>query len=149
MRIDTSNMVASLLKNTASQPDSQRAIANYRQLASGYDATCRRIDALRTRAMRELALKCGDVVFDVGCGTGSSLPMLAAAVGPAGHVVGVELSPEMAELARQRIARESCDSRVEVVQAPVEEFEPEVEADALFLSYMKISNVKKTSLVTY
>ena len=135
MPIDALGTVASLLRNTAARPDPERAIANYRRLACGYDATCGRIEALRRRAMGELALKDGDVVFDIGCGTGPALPALAAAVGPAGRVVGVELSPEMAEHARQRVAREGCGSRVKVVQGPVEDFEPEVEADAFFLSY--------------
>jgi ubiquinone/menaquinone biosynthesis C-methylase UbiE len=135
MRIDASGVVASLLRNTAAQPDPGRAIANYRRLASGYDATCGRIEALRSRAMAELALKEGDVVFDIACGTGPALPALAAAVGPTGRVVGVELSPDMAELARQRVAGGSLSSRVRVVQGAVEDFEPEAQADALFFSY--------------
>lgn len=135
MPIDTLGTVGSLLRNTATQPDPARAVANYRRLAAGYDATCGRVAALRKRAMHELALTKGDVVFDIACGTGPALPVLAEAVGPSGTVVGVELSPEMAELARQRVARWNCGGRVRVVQGPVEDFEPEVEADALFLSY--------------
>ncbi len=135
MPIDTLGTIGSLLRNTTAQPDPARAVANYRCLAAGYDATCGRIATLRRRAMQELALKKGDVVFDIACGTGPALPLLAEAVGPTGYVVGVELSPEMAELARHRVARLSGGGRVQVVQGPVEDFEPEVEADALFLSY--------------
>jgi SAM-dependent methyltransferase len=135
MPIDSSDMVTSLLKNAAAQPDPERAIANYRRLASGYDATCGRIEALRRRAIGELALRHGETVFDIGCGTGPALPALAAAVGPTGSVVGVELSPDMAELARQRVARGSFSCRVRIVQGAVEDFEPEAEADALFFSY--------------
>jgi ubiquinone/menaquinone biosynthesis C-methylase UbiE len=135
MPIDTLGTVGSLLRNIAAQPDRARAVANYRRLAASYDATCGRIEGLRRRAVRELALKEGDVVFDIACGTGPALPVLAEAVGPTGTVVGVELSPDMAERARERVATLGYGARVQVVQAAVEDFEPEVEADALFLSY--------------
>jgi demethylmenaquinone methyltransferase/2-methoxy-6-polyprenyl-1,4-benzoquinol methylase len=61
--------------------------------------------ALRRRTIAALRLAPGDSVLDVACGTGLSFPLLAAAVGPAGRVTGVELSPAMARLARERIAR--------------------------------------------
>jgi ubiquinone/menaquinone biosynthesis C-methylase UbiE len=125
-----------VLHNFRSRPDPVRAVSNYRQLAAGYDASCTRIDALRQRALRALGLRRGETVFDIACGTGSTLPLLAALVGPTGHVIGVELSPEMAELARRRVAL-NCDPscRVDVVECPVEAFTPEEPADALLLSY--------------
>ena len=43
----------------------------------------------------------GDAVLDVACGTGLSFPLLEEAIGPAGRLVGVELSPEMAAIARR------------------------------------------------
>ncbi|MCF3131430.1 class I SAM-dependent methyltransferase [Streptomyces olivochromogenes] len=46
-------------------------------------------------AVADLGLRPGDRVLDAGCGTGRALPPLRAAVGPAGVVVGVDLTPEM------------------------------------------------------
>jgi demethylmenaquinone methyltransferase/2-methoxy-6-polyprenyl-1,4-benzoquinol methylase len=46
----------------------------------------------------------GDVVVDVGCGTGLRFERLLDRVGPAGVVVGVEPAAEMRALAAQRIA---------------------------------------------
>ena len=128
-------VVMSLLKNLASQPDAERAIGNYRKLADGYDASCTRIEALRMRVLHELDLQPGDTVFDVACGTGPMLPLLARAVGAAGQVVGVELSPEMAALARRRIDDFVFGDRIRVAQCPVEQFESEHKADALLLCY--------------
>jgi demethylmenaquinone methyltransferase/2-methoxy-6-polyprenyl-1,4-benzoquinol methylase len=86
-------------------PDPQRALARYRDHAPGYDESSLRTLPLRYRTVWNLALKPGDTVLDVACGTGLSFPLLEEAIGPSGHVVGVELSPEMAALARARIVR--------------------------------------------
>ncbi|MGP9016986.1 class I SAM-dependent methyltransferase [Streptomyces sp. BR1] len=52
-------------------------------------------------AVAELGLRAGDTVLDAGCGTGRALPPLRDAVGPAGTVLGVDLTPEMLEAAVQ------------------------------------------------
>jgi ubiquinone/menaquinone biosynthesis C-methylase UbiE len=64
-----------------------------------------------TRTFREIAvsrlcLEPGSRVLDVGCGTGASFPYLVHAVGVAGEVVGVEISPDMAACAQRRIEQE-------------------------------------------
>lgn len=90
-------------------PDPQQALAQYRRHAAGYDASARRTMALRARNVANLQLAPGDVVLDVACGTGLSLPLLVAGVGSAGRVTGVELSPAMAARARARIAAAGWD----------------------------------------
>jgi SAM-dependent methyltransferase len=49
-----------------------------------------------------LHLTPGQSVLEVGCGTGVFLPLLAAAVGPGGRVVGIDLSPQFVAAARER-----------------------------------------------
>jgi len=46
-------------------------------------------------AISELGLRPGQFVLDAGCGTGRALPLLRAAVGPDGTVLGLDLTPEM------------------------------------------------------
>ncbi|GCE13528.1 methyltransferase domain-containing protein [Tengunoibacter tsumagoiensis] len=51
-----------------------------------------------------LALTAGATVLDVGCGTGQNTLDLAHAVGPQGHVVGIDNSETMLQAARARTA---------------------------------------------
>lgn len=46
-------------------------------------------------AVAGLGLRPGDHVLDAGCGTGRALPLLRAAVGPSGVVLGADLTPAM------------------------------------------------------
>ncbi len=94
--------------------------ARYDALAAGYDASALRTLPLRYRTVWNLALQPGDAVLDVACGTGLSFALLAEAIGPTGHLVGVECSPAMAALAQARIARAGW-TNAELVVATMEE----------------------------
>ncbi|MFD3677946.1 class I SAM-dependent methyltransferase [Streptomyces sp. NPDC058613] len=52
-------------------------------------------------AVAEFGLRPGDRVLDAGCGTGRALPALRAAVGPAGTVLGADLTPQMLAAAQR------------------------------------------------
>lgn len=58
--------------------------------------------AYRNRAIKLLNLKAGDTVVEVGCGTGLNFSLLQDKVGPSGKIVGIDLTAEMLEVARQR-----------------------------------------------
>lgn len=59
----------------------------------------------RPEALIELlAVGPGMAVADLGAGTGFFLPYLAAAVGPTGRVVALDVEPRMVEFMQQRIA---------------------------------------------
>ncbi len=60
---------------------------------------------IRRRAVSRLALKAGDHVLEVGCGTGRNLRSLVRAVKAEGQVYGVDLSEGMLEKARRLAAR--------------------------------------------
>jgi demethylmenaquinone methyltransferase/2-methoxy-6-polyprenyl-1,4-benzoquinol methylase len=62
------------------------------------------VKKLRRKAVESLDLHLGDRVLDAGCGPGGCFPYLVDAVGDAGQVVGVEISPEVAINAKRRIA---------------------------------------------
>ncbi|MFJ3581918.1 class I SAM-dependent methyltransferase [Streptomyces sp. NPDC090127] len=63
--------------------------------AAGWDSRFPDDGPAYAAAVAELGLRPGASVLDAGCGTGRALPALRAAVGPAGTVVGVDLTPEM------------------------------------------------------
>ena len=69
----------------------------------------------RARAAQRLALRPGDRVLEIGCGTGRNFPYLRDAVGSGGRVYGVDLSAGM--LARARaLCRRRRWSNVEIVR---------------------------------
>lgn len=88
-------------------------------LASTYD----RNTFLKRIALRltELAsLKTGDVVLDVATGTGAVAIPAARMVGRNGKVIGIDLSPEMVILARQKVS-ETGLPQVEVREGDAEQ----------------------------
>jgi ubiquinone/menaquinone biosynthesis C-methylase UbiE len=75
---------------------------------------------LRRRTIGLLALREGERVLDAGCGTGLSFEQLRRGVGESGVVFGVEVSSEMAALARERVAAREWRN-VSVVESRVED----------------------------
>ena len=100
-------------------PDHSAALAQYRRRAGVYDIELALFEPVRQRAVERLALRTGEVVFDVGCGTGLSLPLLQPLVGAKGHIIGIEQSPEMITKARERVAQHRWRN-VELIEASVE-----------------------------
>src|SRR3954463_1909892 len=87
-----------------SDPAGTPTIPAYGRDAARYDARTGRYEIYRRRVIDLLPLSDGDVVLDVGCGTGLAFERLLGRVGPAGTVVGVEPAAAMRTLAAQRVA---------------------------------------------
>jgi SAM-dependent methyltransferase len=106
-----------------------RAQAAYHEHAPSYERDTAAFQPYRRAVVEALPLRRGEVVLDVGCGTGLCCGLLREKVGSAGEVVGIEESPEMAAVACEHIAREGWDN-VTVVQAPAEDAQVGRTADA-------------------
>jgi acyl dehydratase/ubiquinone/menaquinone biosynthesis C-methylase UbiE len=91
----------------------------YRRLAGSYDLTTAWLEPYRHRAVSHLRLQPGDVVVDVGCGTGMSFEPIQAAIGPSGRLVGIEPCPEMLAGARARVEAAGWDN-VALLEASAE-----------------------------
>jgi arsenite methyltransferase len=117
-----------------SDPDSRRAVDQYRRHASGYDASAHRTMDIRRRAVALLELAPGDRVLDVACGTGLSFDLLARGVGSAGQVVGVEVSPEMLAQARARVQRGGL-AQIALLESSMQEARLEGQFDAVLFHY--------------
>jgi demethylmenaquinone methyltransferase/2-methoxy-6-polyprenyl-1,4-benzoquinol methylase len=76
-------------------PENLQSIAKYRAAAAGYDATTGPTWPIRMRCIALLALRPGETVLDVGCGTGLSFEPLLQRVGRGGRLIAFEQSPEM------------------------------------------------------
>jgi ubiquinone/menaquinone biosynthesis C-methylase UbiE len=101
----------------------------YYEHARSYDRDTGVFQPYRRAVVEALPLQPGQVVLDVGCGTGLCCGLLREKVGPGGTVIGIEESPEMAAVAREYIDREGWRN-VTVVQSPAEEARLEGSADA-------------------
>ena len=115
-------------------PDRAAALAQYRKRAGVYDLELALFEPIRREAIALLALRQGETVFDVGCGTGLSLPLLHRGVGAEGRIIGIEQSPEMIERARQRV-HEHRWRNVTLLCAPVESVELPRSADAALFHF--------------
>jgi SAM-dependent methyltransferase len=64
----------------------------------------RRTAPVNPLLLAHAAVRPGERVLEIGCGTGAATVPLAQAVGPAGEVVGIDISEPMLEHARHNIA---------------------------------------------
>jgi ubiquinone/menaquinone biosynthesis C-methylase UbiE len=70
-----------------------------------------------SKAVALLQLRPGDVVADVGAGSGYMTVRLARAVGPTGRVLAVDIQPEMIERLTDRVHREMLTNVTAVLGA--------------------------------
>lgn len=89
----------------------------YRKRAGRYDLTANlyfligfREGHYRQQAADALQLKEGDMVVEVGCGTGLNFPLLQSRIGPEGKIIGVDLTDRMLEQARRRVIRQEWNN---------------------------------------
>ena len=69
--------------------------------------------------LRHLGLKPGETVLDLGSGPGMDVLLAARAVGPGGHVIGVDMTPAMLDKARAN-ARKAGAANVEFREGRLE-----------------------------
>jgi trans-aconitate methyltransferase len=101
----------------------------YHEHARSYDRDTAVFQPFRRAVVDALPLRRGQVVLDVGCGTGLCFGPLRERVGPCGTIVGIEESPEMAAVAREHIVREGWHN-VTIMPSSAEDAPLEITADA-------------------
>lgn len=100
----------------------------YRRRAKRYDFTAQlyylagfREWAYRKKAVDALALKAGDTVVELCCGTGLNFTLFEEAVGASGKIVGVDITDLMLSVAREQV-RKNGWSNVELVHCDTARF---------------------------
>ncbi len=92
-----------------------QARASYDRLSRWYDVFEEPFErGPRRRALGMAAIASGETVLEVGFGTGHDLVALARAVGPSGHVLGLDLSEGMRREAERRLRSAGVSGRVEL-----------------------------------
>jgi arsenite methyltransferase len=111
------------------------SIDKYRKRAAQYDDSAAFTMPLRRRTIAQLRLQPGQVVLDVGSGTGLSYALLRDAVGEQGQVFGFEQSPEMFAQAATRVAAQGWHNLWHV-QARAEDVQLPSPVDAVLFNYV-------------
>lgn len=98
-----------------------------------FEGESREVFAQRTRVARAVGLEEGDVVADVGAGTGLFTEMFAQDVGEAGMVYAVDISSKMVEHLRERVERKGLEQVEPVLSEARDVGLPEGSCDVVFV----------------
>jgi ubiquinone/menaquinone biosynthesis C-methylase UbiE len=89
--------------------------AFYDKIAKVYDLLAEHSEApVRQAGLDKLAVREGEKVLEIGCGTGHCLVAIAKAVGPEGMAYGVDVSEEMLKHTQKRADQEQVADCVEL-----------------------------------
>jgi ubiquinone/menaquinone biosynthesis C-methylase UbiE len=115
----------------------EEARAAYDRMSRWYDILAGSSERkLMQIGLGRLAATEGEIVLEIGFGTGHALVALAQSVGTTGKVYGVDISEGMLQVARERIERVGLENRVELrlgdgAELPFED----ASFDAAFMSF--------------
>jgi ubiquinone/menaquinone biosynthesis C-methylase UbiE len=106
------NMTNEISRVTRSK---QEARASYDRMSRWYDMLSGRFESIyRETGLRKLSAREGEMVLEVGFGTGHCILALAQAVGDKGKVYGIDISEGMCNIALSRIKKSGLTERVEL-----------------------------------
>jgi demethylmenaquinone methyltransferase/2-methoxy-6-polyprenyl-1,4-benzoquinol methylase len=88
---------------------------------------------LRRKAAKGLALRPGDCVLEIGCGTGRNLAFLREAVGPSGRIYGVDISAGML-LRAQRLCERRQWTNISLIECDAATYAAPVLLDGVLFS---------------
>ncbi len=144
-----------MTQNPTSSEHKQKVAAGFNLASVGYDRQAVRFLALTARRLVEIAEpKSKEIVLDVATGTGHSAIAFATFVGAEGRVTGIDIAPDMLEVARANIAKASLDNidlqlgDAENLNFEDESFDKVVCASGIFFLPDMLAGVKEWRRVT-
>jgi ubiquinone/menaquinone biosynthesis C-methylase UbiE len=87
---------------------------NYNHLSRFYDIFAGSEKPFIETGLRMLNIQPGEIVLEIGFGTGQSLVNLAHSTRKTGKVFGIDLSERMFQIANERISRSSLSNQIEL-----------------------------------
>lgn len=110
----------------------------YTKYAKDYDLAVKlypllgiNIEKYRDKAVNALNLQKGDIVVELGCGTGLNFQRVLEKIGSNGKLIGIDVTEKMLEVARKRIQKHRWDN-IELVHKDIAEYEFPKEIDGIF-----------------
>lgn len=93
----------------------EEARTSYNRLSGWYDVIAGSTEKkYRDWGLQKLSAQPGERILEVGFGTGHCLVSLAQAVGPAGRVIGLDISDGMLGIARKRLEDEGLSEQADL-----------------------------------
>ena len=93
----------------------EEAKASYDKMSKWYDILPGRFERkYRHAGLQKLSAKEGEIVLEIGFGTGHCILALAQSVGNSGKVYGIDISEGMCNIARLRVKEAGFSERVEL-----------------------------------
>ncbi len=91
-------------------------------------------DKFIRRAIKDMQIKEGDHILDLGCGTGKNAAMMAAYLGPEGYITGIDLSPVME---KQFLKKHGSDPRISFKRGRIDtDMQLEKQYDKVLISFV-------------
>lgn len=92
----------------------EAARTSYNRMSRWYDMIAGSTEKkFRDWGLEKLSAQPGEMILEIGFGTGHCLITLAKAVGPKGRVIGLDIADGMLAIARERLQREGLNDRVD------------------------------------
>ncbi|MCB0325914.1 MAG: carboxy-S-adenosyl-L-methionine synthase CmoA, partial [Bdellovibrionales bacterium] len=92
-----------------------------------------------TAALAKRRCVSGSRIYDLGCSTGTTLSLIAAAIAPMQtELIGVDASTPMIEKCRQKLRRQKVASAVKLHACPVEDFLFDEQSASLCISHYTV-----------
>ncbi len=113
----------------------------YRKRAKRYDISANlyyligfRVAKYRKMAISQLALKPGDTLLELGCGTGLNFKYAMQDVGPTGKLIGIDLTDAMLQQAEARLKANNWQN-VTLVQCDIAKYSFPINVNGVFSSF--------------
>ena len=91
----------------------EKAKKTYNKLSKWYDLFANGTEKkYRDAGLKKLSVREGDIVLEIGFGTGQCILALAESVGSFGLVYGIDISEGMCQIAKRRVERAGLSDRV-------------------------------------
>ncbi len=114
----------------------EEAKASYDRISKWYDVLTRSERKYGYKGLQKLSVKEGEIVLEIGFGTGHCIQSLARTVGNSGKVYGIDISQRMYDIAQARINRVGLSTRVNLQCGDAAKLPFETNFfDAVFMSF--------------
>ena len=115
----------------------EEARAAYDRISKFYDCTEGVFEKKYINiALKEFKIRKGEVILEIGSGTGNALIAIAEYIGKNGVVHGIDISPKMLELANSKIRKRLLTGMVKLTCGDAMKLPyPDNKFDAVFLSF--------------